>query len=65
MPTVTEQTLTVHDLYAMRDNVGLPKQECIAPVKKRSWFEWDKFEQAHYIKKNRSRQCRASQDIYL
>lgn len=36
MPTVTEQTLTVHDLYAMRDNVGLPKQECIAPVKKRS-----------------------------
>lgn len=51
MSTATEQTLTIRDLYAMRDNIGLPKQECIAPVKKRSWFEWDKFEQAYYIKK--------------
>ena len=51
MSTATEQTLTIHDLYAMRDNIGLPKQECIAPVKKLSWFEWDKFEQAYYIKK--------------
>lgn len=51
MPTATEQTLTIHDLYIMRDNIGLAKQECTAPVKKRSWFEWDKFEQAHYIKK--------------
>lgn len=28
MPTVTEQTLTVHDLYAMRDNIGLFRSEC-------------------------------------
>lgn len=28
MPTVTEQTLTVHDLYAMRDSIGLSRSEC-------------------------------------
>lgn len=28
MPTVTEQTLTVHDLYAMRDRIGLSRSEC-------------------------------------
>jgi hypothetical protein len=34
MPTVTEQTLTVHDLYAMRDRIGLSYSECEPPIRR-------------------------------
>lgn len=39
MPTVTEQILTVHDLYALRDNIGLSRKECKQPPRTRSLFE--------------------------
>lgn len=49
MPTVTEQTLTVHNLYAMRDNIGLSRSECKQPPRHRSLFEWGKAQQAYYL----------------
>lgn len=49
MPTVTEQTLTVHDLYVMRDNIGLSRSECKQPPRHRSLFEWGKAQQAYYL----------------
>ena len=49
MPTVTEQTLTVHDLYVMRDNIGLSRSECRQPPRHRSLFEWGKSQQAYYL----------------
>lgn len=49
MPTVTEQTLTVRDLYAMRDNIGLSRKECKQPPRIRSLFEWGKAQQAYYL----------------
>lgn len=49
MPTVTEQTLTVHDLYVMRDNIGLFRSECKQPPRHRSLFEWGKAQQAYYL----------------
>lgn len=49
MPTATEQTLTVHDLYAMRDNIGLSRKECKQPPRTRSLFEWGKAQQAYYL----------------
>lgn len=49
MPTVTEQTLTVHNLYAMRDNIGLSRSECKQPPRHRSLFEWGKEQQAYYL----------------
>lgn len=49
MPTVTEQTLTVHDLYAMRDNIRLSRKECKQPPRTRSLFEWGKAQQVYYL----------------
>ena len=49
MPTVTEQTLTIHDLYAMRDSIGLSRSECKQPPRHRSLFEWGKAQQAYYL----------------
>lgn len=49
MPTVTEQTLTVHDLYAMRDSIGLSRSECKQPPRHRPLFEWGKSQQAYYL----------------
>lgn len=49
MPTITEQTLTVHDLYAMRDNIGLSRKECKQPPRTRSLFEWDRGSQGYYL----------------
>lgn len=49
MPTVTEQILTVHDLYALRDNIGLSRKECKQPPRTRSLFEWGKAQQACYL----------------
>lgn len=49
MPAVTEQTLTVHDLYVMRDNIGLSRSECKQPPRHRSLFEWGKAQQAYYL----------------
>ena len=49
MPTVTEQTLTIHDLYAMRDSIGLSRSECKQPPHHRSLFEWGKAQQAYYL----------------
>lgn len=49
MPAVTEQTLTVHDLYAMRDRIGLSRSECKQPPRHRSLFEWGKAQQAYYL----------------
>ena len=49
MPTVIEQTLTVHDLYVMRDNIGLSRSECKQPPRHRSLFEWGKAQQAYYL----------------
>ena len=49
MPTVTEQTLTVHDLYVMRDSIGLSRSECRQPPRHRSLFEWGKSQQAYYL----------------
>lgn len=49
MPTATEQTLTVHDLYTLRDNIGLSRKECRQPPRTRSLFEWGKAQQAYYL----------------
>lgn len=49
MPTVTKQTLTVHDLYAMRDRIGLSRSECKQPPRYRSLYEWDRGIQASYL----------------
>lgn len=49
MPTVTEQTLTVHDLYDVRDRIGLSRSECKQPPRHRSLFEWGKNQQAYYL----------------
>lgn len=49
MPTATEQTLTIRDLYAMRDNIGLSRKECKQPPRTRSLFEWGKAQQAYYL----------------
>lgn len=49
MPTVTEQTLTVHDLYAMRDRIGLSRRECEQPPRVRSLYEWGRGQQAYYL----------------
>lgn len=49
MPTATEQTLTVHDLYAMRNRIGLSRRECKQPPRTRSVYEWDRGRQAHYL----------------
>lgn len=50
MPTVTEQTLTVHDLYDVRDRIGLSRSECKQPPRTRSLFEWGRGQQAYYLK---------------
>lgn len=49
MPTASEQTLTVHDLYAMRNRIGLSRRECKQPPRTRSVYEWDRGRQAHYL----------------
>lgn len=49
MPAVTEQTLTVHDLYAMRDRIGLSRRECEQPPRVRSLYEWGRGQQASYL----------------
>lgn len=49
MPAIAEQTLTVHDLYAMRDRIGLSRSECKQPPRYRSLFEWGKAQQAYYL----------------
>lgn len=46
MSTTTKQTLTVRDLYAMRNNIGLSRKECRQPPQTRSLFEWGKAQQA-------------------
>lgn len=49
MPAIAEQTLTVHDLYAMRDRIGLSRSECKQPPRYRSLFEWGKAQRAYYL----------------
>lgn len=49
MPAVTDQTLTVRNLYAMRDSIGLSRSECKQPPRHRSLFEWGKAQQAYYL----------------
>lgn len=49
MSTATKQTLTVHDLYDVRDNIGLSRKECKQPPRTRSLFEWGKSQQAYYL----------------
>lgn len=49
MPAIAEQTLTVHDLYAMRDRIGLSRSECKQPPRYRSLYEWDRGQQASYL----------------
>lgn len=49
MSTATKQTLTVHDLYDVRDNIGLSRKECKQPPRTRSLFEWGKAQQAYYL----------------
>lgn len=49
MPTASEQTITVHDLYAMRNRIGLSRRECKQPPRTRSVYEWDRGRQAHYL----------------
>lgn len=49
MPTINEKTLTVRDLYAMRDNIGLSRKECKQPPRVLSLFEWGKAQQAYYL----------------
>lgn len=49
MPIVANRTLTVHDLYAMRDRIGLSHSECEQPPRTRSRFEWGKGQQACYL----------------
>lgn len=64
MPTVTEQTLTVHDLYAMRDNIGLSRMECKQPPRTRSLFEWDRGQQAYYLN-NLARNIMSPPVVYI
>lgn len=65
MPTVTEQTLTVHNLYAMRDNIGLSRSECKQPPRHRSLFEWGKAQQAYYLNNLTGRHHQPSQGLHL